>query len=175
MTFEEIKNRIILKFGASIILSEQVEQLQASLTIEVSHIKNLCSFLRDEPELYFDYLNCLSGLDYAVDRSELTVVYHISSIPFNHHLVLKVNIPFERTSSTLPSIPSVSEVWKSADWHEREAFDMYGITFDGHPDLRRILCPDDWEGYPLRKDYEPAELYNGLKIKFDRSTENDKL
>jgi NADH-quinone oxidoreductase subunit C len=82
-------------------------------------------------------------------------------------------IPFDRTSSTLPIIPSVSSIWRSADWHEREAFDMYGIQFEGHPDMRRILCPDDWEGYPLRKDYEPAELYKGLKIKFDRDTTHD--
>lgn len=175
MNFEEIKNKIILKFGASVILSEQIEQLQASLTIESSQIKNICRFLRDEPELYFDYLNCLSGVDYSIDKSELSVVYHLSSIPFKHQIVLKVNIPFDRASSTLPSIPSVSEVWRSADWHEREAFDMYGIIFEGHSDLRRILCPDDWEGYPLRKNYEPAEVYNGLKIKYDRSTENDKL
>ena len=84
-----------------------------------------------------------------------------------------MNVPFERGSSILPVVPSVSDVWRSADWHERAAFDMYGIKFDGHSDLRRILCPDDWEGYPLRKDYEPAEVYNGLKIKFDRNSEND--
>ncbi len=175
MTFEEIKNKIIEKFGAEIILAEQADQLQASLTIASSQLKQVCLFLRDEPGLYFDYLNCLSGVDYATDKSELSVVYHLSSIPLKHQLVLKVNIPFDRNSSSLPSTPSVSEVWRSADWHEREAFDMYGIQFDGHPDLRRILCPDDWDGYPLRKDYEPAEVYNGLKIKFDRSTENDKL
>lgn len=173
MTFEEIKNKIISSFGAEIILAEQAEQLQASICISAEHLQKLCSFLRDEPELYFDYLNCLSGVDYGIDKSELAVVYHLSSIPYKHQLVIKVMIPFDRTSATLPSIPSVSSIWRSADWHEREAFDMYGIQFEGHPDMRRILCPDDWEGFPLRKDYEPAELYNGLKIKFDRDTTHD--
>ncbi len=173
MNFEEIKNKIKSKFGEAVISAEQTDQLQASLTIALSSIKDVCLFLRDEPELYFDYLNCLSGVDYSTEKSELSVVYHLSSIPYKHQLVLKVNVPFERDSSILPVVPSVSDVWRSADWHEREAFDMYGIKFDGHSDMRRILCPDDWEGYPLRKDYEPAEVYNGLKIKFDRSSEND--
>ena len=173
MNFEEIKNKIKSKFGEAVISAEQTDQLQASLTIALSSIKDVCLFLRDEPELYFDYLNCLSGVDYSTEKSELSVVYHLSSIPYKHQLVLKVNVPFERGSSILPVVPSVSAVWRSADWHEREAFDMYGIKFDGHSDMRRILCPDDWEGYPLRKDYEPAEVYNGLKIKFDRSSEND--
>jgi NADH-quinone oxidoreductase subunit C len=66
---------------------------------------------------------------------------------------------------SLPSFISVSEVWKTAEWHEREAFDLLGIQFEGHPDLRRILLPDDWEGYPLRKDYSAAEEYKGIKIK----------
>lgn len=173
MNFEEIKNKIISKFGEAVIIAEQTDQLQASLSIALSSIKDVCLFLRDEPELYFDYLNCLSGVDYSTEKSELSVVYHLSSIPYRHQLVLKVNVPFERGSSTLPVVPSVSEVWRSADWHEREAFDMYGINFSGHSDMRRILCPDDWKGYPLRKDYEPAEVYNGLKIKFDRNSEND--
>jgi len=173
MNFEEIKNKIISRFGEAVIIAEQTDQLQASLSIALSSIKDVCLFLRDEPELFFDYLNCLSGVDYSTEKSELSVVYHLSSIPFKHQLVLKVNVPFERGSSVLPVVPSVSEVWRSADWHEREAFDMYGINFSGHSDMRRILCPDDWEGFPLRKDYEPAEVYNGLKIKFDRSSEND--
>jgi NADH-quinone oxidoreductase subunit C len=102
-------------------------------------------------------------------------VYHLSSIPYKHSIVLKINIPFDRTSKELPHAPSVSKIWRSADWHEREVFDLYGIYFDGHDDLRRILCPDDWEGFPLRKDYVAAEYYNGLKITFDRNTNNDKL
>lgn len=173
MNFEEIKNKIIATFGAEVIVAEQAEQLQPSLTITPNQIQHVCKFLRDEPELYFDYLNCLSGVDYAIDKTELAIVYHISSIPFKHSLVLKVMVPFDRTSSSNPHTPSVSNIWRSADWHEREAFDMYGILFDGHSDMRRILCPDDWEGYPLRKDYEPAEVYKGLNIKNRSDIKND--
>lgn len=173
MNFEEIKNKIITTFGAEVIVAEQAEQLQPSLTIDAKNIVSICKFLRDEPELYFDYLNCLSGVDYAIDKTELAIVYHISSIPFKHSLVLKVMVPFDRNSSSNPHTPSVSNIWRSADWQEREAFDMYGILFDGHTDMRRILCPDDWEGFPLRKDYEPAEVYKGLNIKNRSDIKND--
>lgn len=173
MDFVEIKNKIIAKFGEEIIVEEQSEQLQPSLTIDPKQIQNVCRFLRDEHLLYFDYLNCLSGVDYSIDKNELAIVYHISSIPFKHSFVLKVIVPFDRTSTLLPHTPSVSSIWRSADWQEREAYDMYGIMFDGHPDMRRILCPDDWEGYPLRKDYEPAEVYKGLNIKNRHSINND--
>lgn len=168
MKFEEIKNKIIEKFGSEIIIAEQTEQLQAQLTVDVNSLVRLCFYLKDDADLYFDYLNCLSGVDYATDRNELAVVYHISSIPYKHNIVLKVMLPFNRAANKNPQCPSVCEVWRSADWHEREAFDMYGIEFTNHPDLRRILCPDDWVGYPLRKDYVPAELYKELKITFDR-------
>jgi NADH-quinone oxidoreductase subunit C len=168
MTVEEIKNKIIAKFGSEIILETQTEQLQASLLVDKNKIEELCLFLKNDADLYFDYLNCLSGVDYAADRNELAVVYHISSIPYKHNLVLKVLLPFNRAENEMPVCPSVCKVWRSADWHEREAFDMYGIHFSNHPDLRRILCPDDWEGYPLRKDYAPAEVYKNLKITFDR-------
>ena len=171
MKFEEIKNKIIEKFGSDIIIAEQTDQLQAQLTVDVNRLVALCFYLKDEADLYFDYLNCLSGVDYAADRNELAVVYHISSIPYKHNLVLKVMLPFNRVEKENPVCPSVCEVWRSADWHEREAFDMYGISFTNHPDLRRILCPDDWEGYPLRKDYVPAELYKELKITFDRTND----
>ena len=171
MKFEEIKNKIIEKFGSDIIIAEQTDQLQAQLTVDVNRLVALCFYLKDEADLYFDYLNCLSGVDYAADRNELAVVYHMSSIPYKHNLVLKVMLPFNRAEKENPACPSVCEVWRSADWHEREAFDMYGISFTNHPDLRRILCPDDWEGYPLRKDYVPAELYKELKITFDRTND----
>lgn len=168
MTFEEIKNKIIEKFGEEIILSSVEEGLQPQLSIDARNIIAVCEFLKEEPSLYFDYLNCLSGVDYAADRNELAVVYHISSIPYKHSIVLKVMLAFDRGSAESPVCPSICHVWRSADWHEREAFDLYGIVFSNHPDLRRILCPDDWEGFPLRKDYVPADEYKGLKITFDR-------
>lgn len=168
MTFEEIKNKIIERFSSAIILEENTQTLQSSLTIDKNQLLDLCQFLRDDKELYFDFLACLSGVDYSKDHTSLSVVYHLYSLIFEHGIVLKINTPIDRVNNIVEAVPSVSNIWKTADWHEREAFDFYGIPFSNHPDLRRILCPDDWQGHPLRKDYEPAEYYNGLKIKFDR-------
>ncbi len=169
MTFEEIKNKIINRFGEEMILAEQTSYLQPQLIVDKNRIEELCLFLRDDSELYFDYLHCLSGVDYAADQQELAVVYHLNSIPYKHSIVLKVMLSLDRASTVLPRCPSVSNVWRTADWHEREAFDLYGIQFINHPDLRRILCPDDWEGFPLRKDYKEAEMYKGLKITFEKN------
>lgn len=171
MTFEEIKNKIINRFGEEMILAEQTSYLQPQLIVDKNRIEELCLFLRDDSELYFDYLHCLSGVDYAADQQELAVVYHLNSIPYKHSIVLKVMLSLDRASTVLPRCPSVSNVWRTADWHEREAFDLYGIQFINHPDLRRILCPDDWEGFPLRKDYKEAEMYKGLKITFEKNND----
>jgi len=104
---------------------------------------------------------CLSGVDYG--NGTLGVVYHIYSMKHAHSFVLKVKVPVEN-----PVVKSVESVWKSANWHEREAYDMFGIVFEGHPDLRRILMPYDWpEGsYPLRKDFQVPEFYNGMKVPY---------
>jgi NADH-quinone oxidoreductase subunit C len=102
---------------------------------------------------------CLSGVDYT--GGKLGVVYHLNSMKLNQKIVLKVDLTVETLH-----VQSVESVWKTANWHEREAFDLYGIIFDGHPDLRRILLPDDWEGYPMRKDYQVPEYYNGMKVPY---------
>lgn len=168
MTFEEIKNKILNKFSEGIILEENAQAVQPSLTIDKNQLTDLCEFLRDDNELYFDFLACLSGVDYSKDHNSLTVVYHLYSLIYEHAIVLKINTAFDRVNNVVEPVPSVSNIWRTADWHEREAFDLYGIPFSNHNDLRRILCPDDWQGHPLRKDYEPAEYYQGLKIKYDR-------
>jgi NADH-quinone oxidoreductase subunit C len=92
------------------------------------------------------------------------VVYNLASIPYKKQLTLKVVKYHDRSREDLPSFPSVSTVWRTAEWHEREAYDLLGINFENHPDLRRILLPDDWEGYPLRKDYKAQEYYRGIKV-----------
>jgi len=122
-------------------------------------INPVCLFLRDEDSLQFDSLSCLSGVDF--DKDNLAVVYHLYSYVHNHKLTLKVIVP-----KSEPKVPTVSDVWATADWHEREAYDMVGLIFDKHPDLRRILCPDDWEGFPLRKDYKVQEFYKGMKVPY---------
>ena len=115
------------------------------LRLEPKFLPDVCRFLKESPELKFDYLACVSGVDWP-DRFE--VVYHLESLLLKHKLVLKVNADRDD-----PKVPSLTSVWAGADFQEREAYDMFGIVFEGHPDLRRILLPEDWEGYPLRKDY----------------------
>ena len=88
-------------------------------------------------------------------------MYHLYSIPFHHSLVLKIEL--DRTN---PIVDSVSQLWRTADWHEREAYDFFGIQFHQHPDLRRILLPADWEGFPMRKDYQQQETYHGIKVAY---------
>jgi NADH-quinone oxidoreductase subunit C len=164
MNLEEIKSILIHKFGESVIVGEETTGLQPALLIDPDRIPEVCLELRDNPTTYFDFLSCLSGVDYGVEANRFGVVYHLASIPYQTQLTLKISKENNRDLVNLPSFPTVSNVYHSANWHEREAFDMEGIFFEGHPDLRRILMPDDWEGYPLRKDYKNAEYYKGIKI-----------
>lgn len=166
MTFEEIKQLLIDNLGSDVILGEETEGLQPALIINPKSLLEVCFELRDNKATWFDFLACLSGVDHGVDAQKFSVVYHLSSIIKKHQLVLKVYQGNDRDEQNLPVFTSVSSVWRTADWHEREAFDLVGIFFEGHPDLRRILLPDDWEGYPLRKDYKTAEMYRNIKIDF---------
>ncbi len=124
-------------------------------------IKKLCQELHQNSSTFFDMLSCVTGIDNGVETNTMEVVYNLYSIPFNHHLMLKVFLPREK-----PEIDSVASIWRGADWLEREVFDMYGIKFMGHPDLRRILMPADWEGYPLRKDFKHQEYYREVKVEY---------
>ena len=164
MNLEEIKSILIQKFGESVIVGEETTGLQPALLIDPDRIADVCLELRDNAKTYFDFLSCLSGVDYGIEAGRFGVVYHLASIPYQTQLTLKVSKENNRDLNNLPSFQSIASVYHSADWHEREAFDMEGIFFEGHPDLRRILMPDDWEGYPLRKDYKNAEYYKGIKI-----------
>lgn len=164
MSMEEIKNLLTAKFGSDIITGEEAGMLQPALLIDPARIAEACLELRDNEATYFDFLACLSGVDYGIDAGKFGVVYNLSSIPYKTQLTLKVIKEHGRDINDLPSFPSLSSVYRTAEWHEREAFDLVGIYFEGHPDLRRILLPDDWEGYPLRKDYKNAEYYKGIKI-----------
>ena len=164
MSIAEIKSLLIDKFGESVVVGEETTGLQLALLIDSDRIADVCLELRDNPQTYFDFLSCLSGVDYGVESCRFGVVYHLASIPYQTQLTLKISKENSRDLEDLPSFPTVSSVYRSADWHEREAFDMIGIYFEGHPDLRRILLPDDWDGYPLRKDYKTAEYYKGIKI-----------
>jgi NADH-quinone oxidoreductase subunit C len=120
--------------------------------------------LQGESDLNFDALMCLSGVDRA---TELEVVYHLCSMRFRHRVTLRCVVAKDD-----PVIPSVCSIWPAADWHEREAWDLIGIRFAGHPDFRRILCPDDWEGHPLRKDYAMPVSYHGIPLTAELPSEN---
>ena len=112
--------------------------------------------MRRDPSLQFDWLACLSGVDYPADK-RLAVVYDLWSYDLRHSFAAKVFCSREN-----PHVPTVCDLWPAADWHEREAYDLFGIVFDGHPDLRRILLADDWAGWPLQKDYVFPKEYHGI-------------
>lgn len=145
------------------------------IEVSVDGLVEVCRYLRDTPDLRFDMLNCITAVDYFEPdpkkaaktgwEPHLEVVYHLSSIRKKHTIVLKVQVPRwkDDQEGELPEVPTVSSVWSTADWHEREVFDLSGVNFVGHPDLRRILCPEDWVGYPLRKDYEMPLEYHGIR------------
>lgn len=151
------------------VLETELEVLQPWLEIKAKALPIISTFLLKEKSLYFDFLHCISGVDYGMESGKLGLVYHLSSLIHEHQLVLKVSTARENPSP----IPSVSSIWKAAEWHEREVYDLLGIPFENHPDLRRILLPDDWEGHPLRKDFVEAEEYHGIKIKYESSESPD--
>jgi NADH-quinone oxidoreductase subunit C len=143
--------------------------------VDASNLLDVCRYLRDEPRLRFEMLNCISGVDYfepdpkkapkAGYEPHVEVVYHFQSFSNNHRLVVKVVLPRwkDGKEGELPEVPSVTSLWASADWHEREVYDLSGVWFTGHPDLHRILLSEDWVGHPLRKDYKFPLEYHGIR------------
>jgi NADH-quinone oxidoreductase subunit C len=156
---QEICDAIKAKFPSAVLDAKIEGALDPFLMIAPDQIKEVCLFLRDDDRLSFDSLMCLSGVDYT--GGKLGVAYHLCSSALKHKITLKVSVTTDH-----PHCQSVESVWKTANWHEREAYDLFGIIFDGHPDLRRILLPDDWEGHPLRKDYQLPEYYHGMKVPY---------
>ncbi len=161
---QEIKENILQAVHPDAVVEVQEIGLQSALYIAPDYLKSVCKFLRDDSRYYFDFLANVTAVDYF-PQEYFEVVYNLTSIPFQTQLSLKVRVSAERNLNELPEVPSVSEVWRTADWHEREAYDLMGIFFTDHPDLRRILMPEDWVGYPLRKDYQDPETYHNIPIK----------
>jgi len=124
---------------------------QVSIRIEPSRIVEVCNFLRDDADTKFNYLSDLTCVHYPMAERPLEIVYNLYSISRNERVRLKVAI------AEGASVDSVTDVWPSANWMEREVYDLFGVSFRNHPDMRRILLPPDWEGHPLRKDY-PLEF-----------------
>ncbi len=146
MTPDAILETLKQEFGDALTEGE-VKGPEVWATTGPATCRAVCQRLR---ELGLEYLNCLSGADW---RTHLEVVYDLSSLrePVKVHLRVKL-------SREAPVVPTVSDLWRAADWHERECYDLFGVRFDGHPDHRRILLPEDWVGYPLRKDYADERL-----------------
>lgn len=161
---ENLIKDIQAKFGDSNIQVIEGAK-QDTIVVNVAVLVELCQYLRDAKAYYFDFLSNITAVDYYPEN-RFALVYNLASLPYQTQLTIRVELPVEnREADNLPEVPTVSEVWRTADWHEREAFDLMGIYFKGHTDLRRILLPDDWEGFPLRKDYEDPESYHGIRVK----------
>jgi NADH-quinone oxidoreductase subunit C len=174
MRGEAFLERLKQQFGEAI-TGASLGAIDPWIEVSPAGLVGVCRYLRDEPDLRFNLLNCISGVDYfepdakkaaKVDwQPHLEVVYHLWSLPHKASLVLKVILPRWKndTPGELPEVPTVSGIWRTADWHEREVYDLSGVLFTGHPDPRRILCPEDWVGHPLRKDYEMPLEYHGIR------------
>lgn len=163
MTPEEICKLLQNEFGEAIV-DTVLEGNHPYAQVSPQRWPEVAKFLRDDPKLALNLLRSITALDLVAD-DQLACIYDLMSIAASGHALCTETTEFAVrvvTDRNNPAIPTVSHLWPTADWHEREAFDMMGIRFPGHPDLRRILCPDDWDGYPLRKDYEFPLEYHGI-------------
>ena len=172
---EEIFQVLKEKFDDSIIELKADQPTEPIIIVKPVEIDKICQFLFSDPDLLFDSLVNLSGVDDfngikakdengndIMEGGTLSVYYHLESTKIRHKILLKVS-----TNRSNPEVSSVVEIWQGANWHEREAYDMFGIRFLNHPDLRRILMPYDWKaGHPLRKDYKNPEFYQGMKVPY---------
>ena len=155
MTPREVFDRLQGYFGEAVFdYTEGAGAKDPFCRVKPDNITDVAAFCCDDDLLRFDFLMCLSGVDH---KDVLTTVYHLWSYPRRHGFVLKVDVPRDN-----PVCPSVASVWSTANWQERESWDLLGIQYAGHPDLRRIMMPDDWDGHPLRKDFKEKDEYRGM-------------
>lgn len=177
MTISEIFARLQQEFPQAIV-SQDLATLDPFVVIATDDLPTVAQFLRDDPACQFAILSNLSAVDYletdtkklpkAGFEPHLEVIYHLASFAFpGRRLTLKVILTRWKNDhfGELPEVPTVSHIWRTADWHEREAYDLFGIRFIDHPDPRRILMSDDWVGYPLRKDYEFPVEYHDIRCR----------
>jgi NADH-quinone oxidoreductase subunit C len=156
MTFAEIVADLKSKFGDARLAPRDTKP-EPCLAVDAAVWREAARHLRCADGLVFDSLVCLSGADRG---NVLAVVYHLHSMKHLHRMCVTVEVPRDN-----PVVPSMADIWGIANWHEREAYDLFGIVFEGHPDLRRIMMPDDWQGHPLRKDYQYPTQYHGVPHK----------
>ncbi|MFQ5715465.1 MAG: NADH-quinone oxidoreductase subunit C [Nitrospinales bacterium] len=150
MTSDEVVERVKSARGDDILKAE-VALGDAVVHLGPGALHEVAAFLKRDPELDFSYLSFISGVDYLDQDREprFEAVYEFHSIEKNHSIRLRVGLPEEN-----PSVPTLTDLWPSANFSERELFDMFGFDVKGHPNLKRLLMPDDWEGHPLRRDYD---------------------
>jgi NADH-quinone oxidoreductase subunit C len=170
--FDEVVDALAEAYPAFADAIERVVVDRGELTLFVAadRIAEVCQVMRDDPALRFELCSSVSGVDYlGSDERRLHVVYHLTSMTFRRRVRLEVAVGVAGAddATDAPSVASVTSVYPTADWQERETYDMFGVVFAGHPNLTRILMPDDWEGHPQRKDYPlggvPVE-YKGAEI-----------
>jgi NADH-quinone oxidoreductase subunit C len=174
-TIREVHGALFDRFGSEIVLGLNETATDPWVEVEPASVAEVGVFLRDDARFRFDHLNDLCAVDYFEPDAakaarfpfepHLELVYHLSSYETRKVCVLKAKLPrwLNDLPGELPELPSVSSVWPIADWHEREAYDLIGVRFTGHPNLIRMLMPEDWQGHPLRKDYKWPEEYHGIR------------
>ena len=145
MDNDTLKQKILTIVPAAEFTEPVYEYL--NVTVIPADLRKLAEYLRSDPEMYFDYMFCLTGVDWV---THMTVIYHLNSTVNAHSIVMKVKIQDREK----PEVDTVCDLWKTAEFHEREVYDLFGIKFKNHPDLRRIFLDEDWVGFPLRKDYK---------------------
>jgi len=142
------------------VVEEVLDGVDPFVVVKAEQWGETARLCRDDSRLGFDLLSCISGVDYPEreEGPEIEVIYHLDSTVNHHGLTIKVKLPRGD-----PRVASVEEIWRTADWHERETYDLVGVIFEGHHNLVRILCAEDWVGHPLRKDYESPDSFHGIK------------
>ena len=156
MTNDLINN--IISIDSSI---KHDEESNLFILKDISKWFEICKILHEDPKLKFDYLMCITSIDLESDG--LALSYNFHSTDLEHECEFRLILSEEI------NVPSIESIWKTADWHEREAFDMMGISFSDHPNMKRILLPDDWEGHPLKKDYTVQDYYHGMYVPKDKT------
>ena len=161
--FDEVSDALAAVYPGfeAAIRSVEVDRGELTFHVEREHLLALCQALRDDAALRFELCSSVSGVDYLGTPDRLHVAYHLTSLTYRRRIRLEVAVSVED-----PRLPSVTSVYPTADWQERETYDMFGIIFDGHPALTRILMPDDWDGFPQRKDYP----LGGIPVEFKDAT-----